>query len=190
MDVFKAIESRRSIRKYKQIPVEREKLTAIVAAARLAAQGSNMQPLKYCIVDDSEKVAEINKVSKWAAAIAPAGNPAPDEVPTAFIIILSDLSIKKSNDVDAGSAGATILLAAQALGLGTCWLGNINRGRIGEIIGMPENFEIHTAVAVGYGAESPLMEDAGESVKYYKDENGRLHVPKRRMEEITFYNGF
>ena len=188
MELFEAIEKRRSIRKYTQAPVEREKLTKIVAAARLAAMGSNMQPLKYCIVDDAEKVAEINKVSKWAGAIAPAGNPAPDEVPTAFIVILTDTDVKKNADVDAGSAGATILLAAYGLGLGTCWLGSIDRKRVAEIISMPANFEIHTAVALGYPKEDPMYEDATDSVKYYKDETGRLHVPKRTMGEIAFYN--
>ena len=189
MDVLKSIEGRRSIRKYKQIPVEREKLTAIVGAARFAAQGNNLQPLRYCVVDDADKVAEINKGSRWAGSIAPAGNPGPDEMPVAYIVILCDTDLKKNCDVDAGSAGATMLLAAYALGLGSCWLGSIDRERIAEIINMPCKYDIHTAVALGYPAESPISEDASESIKYYKDEAGRLHVPKRKMEEIAFYNG-
>jgi nitroreductase len=189
MNTIEAIRKRRSIRKFRQIPVERDKLTELVAAARLAAQGSNMQPLKYCVVDSPEQVAEINKVTKWAAAIAPAGDPAPDEYPTAYIVLLADTTVKKAGfDVDAGSAGATILLAATELGLGSCWLGNIGRERIAQVIGMPEHFTIHTIIALGYPAEDPVSEDAKDSVKYYKDASGRLHVPKRTLEEIAFYN--
>lgn len=189
MNTLEAVEKRRSIRKYRQQPVELDKLTALVAAARLAAQGTNAQPLKYCVVHCAEKVSEINKVTKWAAAIAPAGDPAPNEYPTAYIVLLVDTTIKKTGfDVDAGSAGATILLAATELGLGSCWLGNINRDRIAQVIEMPEHFGIHTVIALGYPAEEPIYEDAKDSVKYYKDASGRLHVPKRTLAEIAFYN--
>ncbi len=188
MEVFEAIESRRSIRKYKQQPVERQLLEKIIGAARLAAQGTNQQPVKYCIVDDPKKVAEINKDTKWGMLIYPQAMPAQDELPPAYIIVLIDTRIKKDADVDAGSAVATMLLAAQALGLGTCWLGSISRKQIAQTINMPEHFEVHTAVSVGYAAESPVYEDAEGSVAYYKDENGRLHVPKRKLDEILFHN--
>jgi nitroreductase len=86
--------------------------------------------------------------------------------------------------------GATILLAATELGLGSCWLGNIGRERIAQVIGLPEHFTIHTIIALGYPAEDPVSEDAKDSVKYYKDASGRLHVPKRTLEEIAFYTRY
>jgi nitroreductase len=188
MEVFEAIESRRSIRKYKQQPVEREMLEKMIGAARLAAQGTNQQPMKYCIVDDPQKVAEINKDTKWGMLIYPQAMPKPDELPPAYIIVLTDTRIKKDADVDAGSAVANMLLAAQALGLGTCWLGSISRKQIAQTINMPDYFVVHTAVAVGYAAEDPVYEDAKDSIAYYKDESGRLHVPKRKLEDIIFHN--
>lgn len=189
MNVYEAILKRRSIRKYKQTPIDPKVLEKIVNSARLAPQGANMQPLKYCIINDSDIVNKVFPNVKWAGYIHPEGDPKEGEKPVAYIAILCDTNIKKTGyDVDAGAAGENIILTAVGEGIGSCWLGAIDRVRIGEIIKIPENLVIHSLISLGYPSEDPMVEDDAGSIKYYKDENGVLHVPKRKLEDVMFFN--
>ncbi len=189
MELYEAIKTRRSIRKFKQQPVPVEVLTKLVDAARLAAQGSNMQPMKYVLVHEAALLDPIFSTTRWAGAIAPQGNPADDERPMAYIVVLVDTEVKKAGyDVDAGAAVENLLLAAVAEGIGACWLGALERESIRAILNIPERYVLHTMVALGYPAESPQMEEEQGSIKYYKDENGVLHVPKRKLQDIIFHN--
>lgn len=191
MNLYEAIAKRRSVRKFQQQPVSLEVMKRLVDAARVAAQGSNMQPMKYVLVQESELLGPIFATTHWAGAIAPQGNPADDERPMAYIVVLADTEIKQAGyEVDAGAAVENLLLAVVAEGLGACWLGAIERDSIRSILQIPERFVIHTMVALGYPAESPIMEDENGSIKYYKDENGTLHVPKRKLGDIVFLNRF
>lgn len=185
MDTYEAILKRRSVRKFKQDRIETDTLKKLVNAARLAPQGSNIQPIKYIIANDKKTAEELFPTTAWAGAIRPQGDPKEGERPTGYIIVLADTDIKKSGyDTDAGLAMENIALAAVNEGLGVCMLGAINRDRIREILSIPDRFYIHTMIALGYPAESPVEEDEKGSVKYYKDESGVLHVPKRKMENV------
>lgn len=191
MDTINVIHQRRTIRKFQQKPVSRELLTKIVGCARLAPQGANLQPVKYVVINDKAQVEKINAHVRWAAYIAPAGDPAPDEQPMAYVALVVDTSIKKNGyDVDVGAAGATLILAAQSLGLGSCWLGNIDRDEISALLSLPEGYVLHTMVALGYPAESPAAFDENGSIRYFKDASGRLHVPKRRLSDVMVFDKF
>lgn len=185
MKVYEAATQRRTIRKFKQQLVERKLLEKYVDAARLAPTTSNMQPLKFMIVDNPHKAAAVFEHVKWAGYIAPAGNPKEGERPVAFIVILADTEIKKAGyELDAGAAAQSIFLTAWEDGIGTCWMGAIDRDKIREVLSIPEQYVINTVVALGYMAEHPVAEDIQDSVKYYKDGQGVLHVPKRTLKEI------
>jgi nitroreductase len=191
VDTITAIRQRRTVRKFEQKPVSREVLAQIVDCARLAPQGANLQPMKYVAVNDPEQVRKINQMVRWAAYIAPAGNPQQHEQPAAYVALVVDTDIKKTGyDVDAGAAGATLILAAQALGLGSCWLGNIDRDDISALLNLRPGYVLHTMVALGYPAESPAAFDEAGSIRYFKDASGRLHVPKRRLNDVLAYNRF
>lgn len=190
MNVYDAIRRRRTIRKFTQQPISAETLRRLIDAARLAPQGANLQPVKYLMVNDPKLLEPIFATTKWAAYISPNGTPAEGERPTAYVVILIDTEIKKAGyDIDAGAAVENMLLAAVEEGLGSCWLGAIDRDQIRSLLAIPERYIIHTLVALGYPGEDPTIEDAGETIKYYKDEQGRLHVPKRRLEDLLFFNG-
>lgn len=185
MTAYEAATTRRTIRKFSPKPIPRADLERYVNAARLAPSGANMQPLKYVIVDDAEKTARVFEKVKWAAYIAPAGTPAEGERPTAFIILLADTQIKSAGyELDAGAAAQTIFLSAWEDGVGGCWMGAIDRDGIRGILGIPERYTINTVLALGYKAEEPIIEPMSDSVKYWKDDAGRLHVPKRSLEEV------
>ena len=184
MTVYEAIMNRRTIRKFTQEPIKNEDLLKLVDCARMAAYGANMQPLKFKIISDKEILDKIFPSTKWAAMLSN-GTPAENERPTAYIAVLGDTEIKKSFEVDAGAAVTSMMLAAEEMGIASCWLGAIDRAAIKQILGLDDKFEVLYLLALGYPAQKSKavkMQDA--STKYYLDENGELNVPKRSIEEI------
>jgi nitroreductase len=96
--------------------------------------------------------------------------------------------------VDAAAAIENIILTAWSKGIGSCWLGAIQRDNIRKILAVPENFQIDSVIALGYPDEKPVMEDAkndsDEGLKYYLDDNDKLHVPKRPLTKIGHLNRY
>lgn len=189
--IYETIVARRTIRKFKPEPVPREVLERLADAARLAPSAANMQPLEFIVVDDAGPRAEIFPCLKWAAYIAPAGDPRPGEEPAAYIITLVNGDIReKMFEYDVGAAVENMTLAALEEGVGSCWMLSIDRDRLRAILGVPERYRIDNVLALGYPAEEPTAEVMGGSIRYYKDANGRLHVPKRPREAVAHLNKF
>lgn len=189
MNVYETILKRRTIRKFNQQPIDENILLKLINAARVAPQGANLQPLKYVVINDKLLIEPLFETIAWAGYIRPNGDPQDGEKPVAYILILADSSIKKEGyDIDAGAAVQNILLTALEEGIGSCWLGAINRSKIKELLNIPDKYIIHTMVALGYPAEEPVIEDTEDSIKYYKDENNVLHVPKRKLDDVLFFN--
>ena len=189
--IYETICQRRSIRRFQNKPISEDILKKLVNAARLAPSGANIQPCVYIIVNDPVMVDRLFPCLKWAGYIAPAGNPPEGERPVAYIIVMIDLHRKKKGgEVDAAAGIENILLAAWEEGIGSCWLGAIDVKQIKTIFKIPHHLAVNSAIALGYANEQPLVEDAQESIKYWKDENGVLHVPKRRLENIVFKNRY
>lgn len=189
MDTKKTIFERRTIRKYQQKPILRADLTELVEAGRLAPSAANMQPLAYLVVDQQDKVEQMFPLLKWAGYLAPEANPGPDERPVAYIVVLADTQIRKSGyEHDAGAAIENISLLAWSKGIGSCWIGSVDRMNLQSQFALPERYRIDSVIALGYSAEQSVFEDEQGSIKYYKDENQTLHVPKRKTNDIVFYN--
>ncbi len=179
MNVLEAIKSRRSIRKFKQEKVSKNDLMTIIDAGRLAAFGANMQPLKFKILENTE---EIYPCTKWAGYLTE-WEPGKNERPTCYIAVLGDTNIKKTFETEAGSAISNMMLAAAEFGLGTCWLGALDRQKLKKIINT--DYEIVYLLAVGYPAqESKAVDIKDNNVKYFEDENGIINVPKRTLDEV------
>lgn len=184
MNVSEAIRARRTIRKFDQKEIPYETLAELIECAMNAPSGANLQPLKYKLVTKADAGRVFPKL-KWAGYIAPDGDPKPGEEPTAYIIILGDTNIRKSGwEHDSGAAAQNIMLRAVELGMASCWLGAVDRKALVEEFEIPENLVIDTVIALGYPAEESVIEMAVDSIKYYKDENGMYHVPKRPLSEI------
>ncbi len=186
MNVKDAIVKRRTVRKFMQKAVEEEKLIKLIDYARLAAYPANVQPLKFRIITDGDELKRIYPATKWAGYLKD-GAPKPDERPMAYIAVLGDTSIKQGEDflVESGAAITTIMLAATEMGLSSCWLGAIDRRMIKEELNLSDNLYVSYLLAIGYGAqESKTYTIKDNDVKYYEDENGKIHVPKRSLDEI------
>ena len=185
MDFYEVVKARRSIRKFKQDPIPRETLEKIVDTARFCPSAANLQPMRFKIVDDPALVAAMQPHVRWAAYLAPNGDPAENEKPTAFILVCVDKEIRPTGtSPDVGGAVQNILLSAVYEGLGTCWMGSIDREEIRTITNLPERYALDTVIALGWPGEQSRTVPITTDIKYYKDENGVMNVPKRTLEDI------
>ncbi|MFH0978895.1 MAG: nitroreductase family protein [Candidatus Woesearchaeota archaeon] len=189
MEVYDACMKRRSVRKFEHKEIGMATLMKLVDSGRMAPSGANVQPIEYLIVDEQIIREKLFLSLKWAGYIAPKGNPLKGEEPTAYIVMLINTKIKEANyQYDVGAAAENIALCAVAEGLASCMLGAIDRDRIREQFKIPEYYVIDLVIALGYPKEHPIIEELKESVRYYKDERGVLHVPKRRLKDIMHVN--
>ena len=136
-------------------------------------------------------VNQVFPTLRWASYIAPKGNPPEGERPVAYIVILTNkekTSIQGASD--AAAAIENIILTAMEEGIGSCWLMSVGREELRRILNIPKHCIIDSVIALGYPLESPKVEETKDSIKYWKDEKGVLHVPKRRLEDILHRNGY
>jgi nitroreductase len=192
MDIYDLILSRRTIRQFDPKPVPREVLEKLVNAARLAPSAANLQPLEYVVVDDEGLRKKIFPWLKWAASIAPAGNPRPGHEPQAYIFILVNRDIReKMYEYDVGAAIENMALTALGEGVASAWLISIDKPRIIDLLRIPERFELDAVLALGYPGQASLVEDLTEAhKKYWQDPDLTFHVPKRRLVDILHINKF
>lgn len=191
MSLYDLIISRRSIRQFRPESISMDILKEIANAGRLAPSAANHQPLEFILVEEEAVRSELFSCLKWAGYIAPEGNPKPGQEPRAYIVVLVNSKIKeKGFEWDVGAAAENMILAAWDRGIGSCWIISVDRNRLRDLLQVPEFYRIDSIVALGYPAETPLIEDMKDSVKYWKDDQGRLHVPKRRLEDVTHINKF
>ena len=168
MDVWEAIKSRRSVRRFRQEAISRETLLGLVEAARCAPSAANRQPLEFVIVNAEEQTAQVFAQLAWAGYVRPRRDPPAGRRPVAYIIVLvhTEKAMAEFGKVDAAAAIENILLAAQGKGIGSGWLGAINRDELREILKIPDKYDIDSVVALGYPDEQPVMEDCkGESIE-------------------------
>ncbi len=190
MELQKALIERRTVRRYKQQEVSKDALTYLVDMGRRAACTANSQPLRYCIVRTPALAKAVFDHTAWAAYIKPLRNPVWGKTAPQNFIAITGPRQNNSSQVNAGAAIQTMTLAAHEIGLGTCWIGAFNREEVQKILATPDDREILYLLAVGYPDECPVSEDvrAGENIKYYLDENDRLHVPKICADDLIEWN--
>lgn len=186
MNVYEAITQRRTIRKFRQDPLQHYELVKLVDCARLSPTGANLQPLKYMIIDDKRTLKAIYPMTKWAGYL-PAWNPAENERPTAYIAILNDDTIKSADkcECDCGAAVMSMILEAQELGIATCWLGAIDRAGLKKLLGLEDRYSVLYLLALGYPAqEGDIVTMRDNDVHYFLDEDENICVPKRRIGDV------
>ncbi|MBN2185216.1 MAG: nitroreductase family protein [Candidatus Krumholzibacteriota bacterium] len=152
MDIYEAIRMRTSVRGYKPDAVEDEKLNRILDAARLAPSGKNGQPWRFVVVKDKETISKLVPACKNQKFL--------EEAPILIAACgFEEEAYKKmggywnSLPVDIGIALEHLMLAAEAEGLGTCWIGAFIEDEVREILGVPEGVKIVALTPVGYPSQ-------------------------------------
>lgn len=182
------IRRNRSYRRFDEsVRIGRDTLLSLVNLARMSASGANLQPLRYILSCDPETNARIFPCTMWAGYLEDWPGPAEGERPTAYIIVLGDTEVRKGPYVDHGIAAQSILLGAVEKGLGGCIIGSIKRDELRAALQIPDRYEILLVIALGKPVEEVILEEAapGGDIRYYRDERGRHHVPKRPLAEIV-----
>ena len=191
MNIYDLILKRRSIRRFGQKAVSREILKELIDAARYAPSGANLQPCEYIVIDENPFLDQVFETLSWAGYIAPHGNPPRGETPTAYVVVLINEEKRKSNGAhDAAAAIENMILLAWAHGIGSCWIGSIEREKLARILDAPSHCRIDSVLALGYPLERPVSEDMTDSIKYWKDKDNTLHVPKRKLEDVLHWQKY
>ncbi|RLI21569.1 nitroreductase [Candidatus Bathyarchaeota archaeon] len=154
MDLFEAIENRRSIRSYKPTPIPDEHLKKILEAARLAPSGKNRQPWRFIIVRDAERKKKLAEAAMNQMFIAEADT---------VVVALGDPTLYSSPGTkrripylqDPMIAIEHMVLAATALGYGTCWIAALNEEEVKQIVKAPEELTVVALLPIGVPNENP-----------------------------------
>lgn len=165
--MLNSIFERRSIRKYKSLPVENEKIHTILRAAMYAPSSEDKRPWHFIIVKNREIIEKFQRIQQYASALT--------EAPL-LIVVCADSKIQQEEVYyleDCAAATQNLLLAANELELGTCWLGlnpkDKNAKEIKELLNLPMHVEPFCGIAVGYPGKSRTIEERFDITKVHND---------------------
>ncbi len=156
MDVEQAIHTRRSIRKYLDVPVPWDLVTRVVDSGRLAPNAGNLQNWKFIVVcgkEKREKLAEACLQQFWMA-----------KAPVHIIVCSEPYKAKQYYGIrgerlysvqNCAAAAANMLLAAHSFGLGACWVGAFDEDMVKRLLGCPDEVRPQVVLTLGYPDEKP-----------------------------------
>ncbi|TES84906.1 MAG: nitroreductase [Dehalococcoidia bacterium] len=185
MEALEAIETRRSIRKYKSDPIDDKTVELVLEAGRRAPSWANTQCWRFIVVRDNKMKAKVaDTLFKRPGGFE---NPATEAVNTVPVLIIVCAQMGKSGCrpdgeivtekgdwymFDTALAVQNMVLAAHALGLGTVILGAFDAPRAAEILGVPDDYSLITLFPLGYPDEDPEPR------------------PRKELDEIVFRDKF
>jgi nitroreductase len=170
IDILTVIKGRRSVRKFKPEPVDRDILMKLLEAAVWAPSGGNAQTWRFVIVTDKKVMRKIRMVSPGLLGDPPA-----------VIVIAQDLDQAKRKGgkmgyealtkMDSAMAAQNIMLTAYSLNLGTCVIASFHAASVGRLLGFPDSIQPQLIVSVGRPAVDPS-------------------APPRQFEEIIWWESY
>jgi nitroreductase len=181
MEIMEVIKKRRTIRAYKTTPVDQKTLDIVLEAGRLAPSWGNTQTWRWIVVQDK------NLKMQLAENVLRPGNRGTAAVKTAPVIIVACAELNKagfrdgqpSTDkgdcwymFDAGLALENMVLAAEAQGLGTLFIGGMNAKKAADLLGVPPEYACVILMVLGYPDEHPEAR------------------PRKEMTELVFKDKF
>jgi nitroreductase len=134
----------------------------ILHAGRQAHSQRNRQPWRFIVVQDRETLKQIGALASTGPYIA--------EAPLAIALVIEGA---KNPYIDAARAAECLMLAAWGEGVGSCWVGGLDRPQIKTLLGVPEEAELVTVLPFGY----PTNEE--ESKKKVRKRLGKIAFRER-----------
>ena len=155
--IMKAIKDRRSVRKYKEMPIERARIEMLLEAAMLAPSACNSRPWRFIAITNRDMLNKLADCHKYAKMLYKA--------PVA-IVVLALAEEQDKNEIakgfwsqDCGAATQNILLQAQDMGLASCWCGVYPKepimADVREILALPDDEIPFNIIAIGHGDDEP-----------------------------------
>ncbi|MGL6154493.1 nitroreductase family protein [Cetobacterium sp. SF1] len=151
MDFF----SRRTIRKYRNVKVEKFKINEIIRTALVSPSGRNQKPYEFIIVENDETLEKLSMVKSSGADMV-------KDAPLA-IVVLGKYEHSNTWMEDCSIASTMIQLKSYELGLGTCWVqiygrssatGESSEHLVRELLNIPEEYKVLNIITIGYPGES------------------------------------
>lgn len=168
MSLLDLVRQRKSVRDFRDKPVEREKIMACLEAARLAPSACNSQPWKFIVIDDPKLKKRLSQVAfNGIYAINTFCKKAP-----VIVVVISEkgkfiarigayLRSTRYYLIDIGIAIEHFVLQAEELGLGTCWIGWFNEKAVKQVLNIPQYKKIDILIALGYYDKARTGADHG-----------------------------
>ena len=151
MNVFEAIKTRRSVRKYKPQPIPEDHLKQILTAAQLAPSAGNKQPWRFVVVKDPETKKKLGVIARNQTWISDAG-----------VVVAALAMDKKSPEVyerwaerDVMTAVEHMVLSAWELGYGSCWIGAFEEDQVKELLKVPKEMTVIILLPIGVPDQKP-----------------------------------
>jgi nitroreductase len=168
LDVFEAVQKRKSVRAYELTPVPVEKLKKVLEAARLAPSAGNAQPWHFIIVMAPDKRKKIARGCRFGRFLA--------ESPVVIVGCGDQKASPRWHAIDTCIAMENLVLAATGEGLGTCWIGTFNEKEIREMLKIPDNLKVVALLALGYPrGKSDILAKLVHLIR-----------PKKKLEKIAY----
>jgi len=170
MEVMAAIKKRRSVRKFTEEPVSRDQITQLLEAAVWAPSGGNRQTWRFVVASEPATVQKVKMVS-----------PGMGGKPAAVIAIAHDMDLVGGNEgnmrpdsiakMDSAMAAQNIMLAAEAMGLGSCVIASFHAQGVAKVLNLPKGWQPHLLVSLGLPGNNPKP-------------------PARKFEEIIWWEKY
>ena len=152
MALLSQIKNRYSVRSYQQRPVEKEKLLAVLEAARLAPSAKNFQEWRFVVVQDEATRRKLMVAANNQAFVG--------EVPAVIACCATNTDHvmrcgQLSYPIDLAIAIDHMTLQAVEEGLGTCWVGSFYEDQVKTVLGIPKEVKVVELLALGYPKDRP-----------------------------------
>ena len=172
MDFEKVIAARYSVRKFENKHLEKEIIDKILHAGHIAPTGCNFQPQRILVLNTDESTEKLKQCTKCHF-----------DAPCAMLICYNKEESwtrpydgAQSAPVDASIVATHIMLEAANLGVGSCWVMHFDPTKMREEFNIPQNFEPHALLVMGYPHESVAPIE--------------MHYKTRPIDEVVFYDSF
>jgi nitroreductase len=156
-EMLNIIAKRQSDRKYREVPVEKEKIERILEAGRLSPSACNAQPWKFIVIDNPDLKT---KIAKAASAKVIGMNVFINQAPLLIIVVRekpnfsskigATIKNKDYSRIDIGIASENICLQAEAEGLGSCMVGWFDEPILKKLLSIPRSKRVELIITVGY----------------------------------------
>ena len=170
MELLELAKARYSVRKFAEKPVEEEKLQKVLAAGACAPTAKNQQPQKIYVLESPEAVEKIRDITRCAF-----------NAPVVLMVCgckdqawVNPFNDRSSAEMDCSIVTTQMMLQAQELGLGTCWVCWFDTKQTKEAFNIPENEEVFALLPLGYPAESSHPSSMHDSRKALEETVVRL----------------
>ena len=154
MDVFEAMRTKRAVRNFNEEPLPESTVEKILNAGRRSQSSKNSQPWSFIAIQDKDTLQKLSELGTWAGHIANAA--------LAVAIVSPDFTQKFSIAFDLGQAAAFMQLAAWELGIGSCLATIYETEKARQLLGFPEDQQLHVAISFGYPLDTSVLSAAPE----------------------------